>query len=60
MRRGKCLPACMWRVGEACAVAQLAGQARRQSDELYAMTEVLLHGPEVIAPDGTEASGNEP
>lgn len=48
LRRGKCLQTCMWRMDGMCAVTQLAGQSRRQGDELYALTELMLRGPEAL------------
>lgn len=51
LRRGNCLETCAWRMYDMCAVVQLAGQARRQGDELYAMVEVMREGPDVIAPE---------
>ena len=51
MRRGKCVETCAWRMHDMCAMVQLAGQARRQGDELYAMVEIMREGSEAIAPD---------
>ncbi len=59
LRRDKCMPACMWRTDGACAIALIAGQARRQADELYALTEVILRGADAIAPDSAEALDDE-
>lgn len=48
LRRDKCLPGCMWLINGTCAVAHIAQQAHRQGDELYAMTEVMMHGADNV------------
>ena len=59
LRRGKCLQACMWRMDDMCAMTQLAGQSRRQGNELYALTELLMHGPDALRQDEA-AEANTP
>lgn len=58
LRRGKCLTACMWNMNGLCAMHQLATQAHRQGNELYAIAEIMARGPAALAAD-KEAQNDE-
>lgn len=54
---GQCGAGCAWRVGDECAMAVLAKQARRQGDELYAMAEIMIGNTEGVQPADEDAEG---
>mgnify|MGYP007020642856 CR=1 FL=1 len=59
IRRGQCLDNCMWRVDGVCAVALIGGQARRQGDELFAIAEIMMRGPDAIEGDAEQKEARQ-